>query len=77
MVGGKVLSPEQKLARRLVSAAGRIQISVYAEPTTLAEAAFRLDWSDALISLAEQLVQSPDEKGGDSQSESTQPSKNQ
>lgn len=47
------------LAARLLAAAGRIERAVYVRPVTMQEAAFRLQWSDALITLAERLLRDP------------------
>lgn len=47
------------LATRLLAAAGRIERAVYARPLTIQEAAFRLRWSDALITLAEGMLRDP------------------
>lgn len=47
---------QNDLARRLLIAAGRVEKTVYFKPMTTDDAAFRLDWSDALIGLAENLI---------------------
>lgn len=47
------------LATRLLAAAGRIERPIYIHPITMQEAAFRLEWSDALVELAERLLHHP------------------
>ncbi len=48
-----------ELAGRLLRASGRIERSLYERPISPSDAAFLLDWSEALITLAETLVRKP------------------
>lgn len=50
----------KNMAARLLAAAGRIERAVYTQPLTIQEASFRLRWSDALVTLAENLLRDDD-----------------